>query len=54
MSKYSKAIGSVLGALIGIGVTLGFLPADMQSPENIAAIMTVVTLIGTFFAPANA
>jgi len=54
MGKYSKAIGTVIGALIGLGVSLGFLPESFQSPEVIGAITTITGLIGTIFAPKNA
>jgi len=56
MGKYSKLIGTIVGGLISMGVAVGFLPADLaeQSPEIIAAIGTLGSAIGTFFAPKNA
>lgn len=56
MGKYSKLIGTLIGGVIGIGITLGFLPeefAEKQS-EIIAAVTLLTGLIGTFFAPKNA
>jgi len=55
MGKYSKLIGTIVGALFGIGAAMGFLPAEIiaQQPEIIAALGTLGSAIGTFFAPKN-
>ena len=53
MKKYSKAIGTIVGALLSLLVSFGILPADIQTPEAISAITTIGGLIGTIFFPAN-
>lgn len=53
MMKYSKLIGSVVGALVGIAAAFG-LNVEAFTPEVQASLIVVLTAIGTFIAPANA
>ena len=53
MGNYSKAIGSVLGGIVGIVGAFG-IPMEWATPEVQMGITTVVgALIGTFVSPAN-
>ena len=53
MKKYSKLIGSVIGALLGIAAAFG-LEVEAFTPEVQASLIVVMTAIATFIAPANA
>jgi hypothetical protein len=53
MKKYSKLVGSVVGALVGIAAAFG-LNVEAFTPEVQASLIVVLTAIGTFMAPANA
>lgn len=56
MKKYSKLIGTIVGAIISVGVSVGLLPAELlaSSPEIIAALVTLGSAVGVFLAPKNA
>lgn len=53
MGNYSKLIGAIIGGIVGLGVSKGFLPADLASPENVAALTTVTAAFFTYVFPAN-
>lgn len=53
MANYSKLFGSILGGAIGLGVSIGFLPAEWNSPEIVSALTTVCAAVATYIAPAN-
>ncbi len=53
MGMYSKLIGSIVGGIMGLLGSKYAMPADMQSPEMVAALTTVLSAIATFFFPAN-
>jgi hypothetical protein len=53
MMKYSKLIGSVVGALVGMATAFG-LDVEAFTPEVQASLIVVLTAIGTFIFPANA
>ena len=53
MAKYSKLIGTVVGFGAGLLVTQLGLP-EGSGAELTNAVMVIVTLIGTYFSPANA
>ncbi len=52
MGNYSKLIGSVVGALAGIGAAFG-LSEVLTSPEMQAALVVVATGLFTYFFPKN-
>jgi hypothetical protein len=52
MKKYSKLIGSVIGALLGIGAAFG-INIEAFTPEFQASLIVVLTAIGTYISPAN-
>ncbi len=51
--EFSKLWGSLIGGVIGIGISKFGLPAEFGSPEIVGALTTLVAAAGTFFAPAN-
>ena len=53
MGNFSKLIGSIVGAAIGFGVAKGFLPADWNTPDIVAAFTAVASAIFTWAFPAN-
>ncbi len=53
MGNYSKAIGALVGGVIGLLGGIFALPAEWQTPEVIGAITTVLSLIATYVFPAN-
>lgn len=53
MANYSKLIGSIVGGVIGLLVSNYGLPAELNTPEMIAAVTALVCAAGTYFAPAN-
>lgn len=61
MSKYNKLIGSLVGGVVGLGVTFGFLPEEIATSENIEQMVIVIggivalgSSIGTYFSAKNA
>jgi len=52
IAKYSKAIGTVVGLAAGWLVS-HFGLSDGTGPGLTAAVMTIVTVAGTIFSPAN-
>lgn len=52
MKNYSKLIGSVIGALVGIAAAFGF-NVEAFTLELQASLIVVLTAIGTYIAPAN-
>lgn len=54
MARYSKLIGTIVGGLLGFAVSLGFLPEGFDTQTVTAAVVTVASAIGAFFAPKNA
>jgi hypothetical protein len=53
MMNYSKLLGSLVGGVLGIGVSKFGLPSEMASPDIVASIVTVLSALATFLAPAN-
>lgn len=53
MQKYNKAIAAILGGIVTIAVSLGFLEPGQISEEWIAGIATAVAGLFVYFAPAN-
>ncbi len=53
MGNYSKLIGSIVGGLIGLGVSKGLLPAEANTPEIIGAVTTLFAAVSTYLFPAN-
>lgn len=53
MSNISKLIGSVVGAAVGFGTAKGFLPAEFNTPEIVAAITTLFAAVFVYYFPAN-
>ena len=53
MENYSKLFGGIIGALVGYGVTKGFLPAEFNSAEGLTAITTLTSLFFMWAFPAN-
>ena len=51
--NYSKLFGSIIGGVLGIGVSKLGLPAEMNSPDMVAAITMLLSAIATYLAPAN-
>ena len=51
MANYSKFFGSIIGGLVGVGVTAFALPEP--SPELTAALSTILAAGFTYFFPAN-
>lgn len=54
MAKYNKAIGALVGGLMGFGVSKFGLPAEMQDPEIVGAITTLLSLAMVYIFPKNA
>ena len=52
MGRYSKLIGSVIGALVGIAAAFG-INVEAFTPEIQASLIVVLTAIGTYISPAN-
>lgn len=53
MGNYSKLIGSIVGGLVGLGVSIGLLPDSVNDPEIIGAITVLFSAIATYAFPAN-
>jgi len=51
--EYSKLWGSLIGGVIGIGISKFGLPAEFGSPEIVGALTALVSAIGTWLAPPN-
>ena len=51
--EYSKIWGSLIGGVIGIGISKFGLPAEFGSPEIVGALTALVSAIGTWLAPPN-
>lgn len=51
MANYSKLFGSIIGGLVGLGVSIGLL--EEPSPELVGAITTTLAALFTYFFPAN-
>jgi hypothetical protein len=49
---YSKLLGTIIGALVGVAAALGF-NVEAITPDVQAAIVTVFAAAGTYFAPGN-
>ena len=54
MGKYSKVIGAVVGLIVSFGAIHGFNLEFLQDPAVQGAVVTIVTMITSFVAPANA
>ncbi len=52
-SNYSKLIAAIIGPLIGIAVIQGILPASFDTETVKAAIITILTALTVYIAPAN-
>ena len=52
MKNYSKLIGSVVGAVIGLAAAFG-LDVEWMTPEVQGALVSVLAIVGTFVAPSN-
>ena len=52
MGRYSKLIGSVIGALVGIAAAFG-INVEAFTPEIQASLIVVLTAIGTYISPSN-
>ncbi len=52
--KYSKLLGSLIGAAAGALVSFGVLPEELASPEIQASVVALGAAILTYFFPANA
>jgi uncharacterized membrane protein YgaE (UPF0421/DUF939 family) len=52
MGKYSKLLGTIIGAILGVLAALGF-NVEVFTPEVQAAIVTVFAAGGTYLAPGN-
>lgn len=53
VTKYNKAIGTLVGAAIGAAVAFGIIPEAWATPEVQGAIITLVGILGTIFSPKN-
>lgn len=53
LSNYSKLIGSVVGAVAGLAVSYGILPAELATAEIQAAVVVVLVGVFTWAFPAN-
>lgn len=53
MGNYSKLFGSIIGGVVGLLVSKGLLPVEMQDPEIVAALTTIFAAIATWRFPAN-
>jgi hypothetical protein len=52
MGRYSKLIGSVIGALVGVAAAFG-INVEAFTPEIQASLIVVLTAIGTYISPSN-
>ena len=52
MSNYSKLFGSFIGSGLGLAAAFG-INTDWMTPEVGGALIGVLSLFGTFVAPAN-
>ena len=52
MSNYSKLFGSLIGSALGLGAAFG-VDMDWMTPQVQGGLIGVMSLIGTFAAPAN-
>lgn len=52
--NFSKLIGSLVGGVIGVGVSKFGLPAEVATPEIQGAITVLLSALATFLFPANA
>ena len=54
MSKYSKAIAGIIGAVLGVVVTKYGLPAELASDTVVQTLTTtLITAASVWVAPAN-
>lgn len=53
MSRYNKAIGSLIGGVIGLGGAYLGLPEHMETQLVGMAITLLMSLFGTYIAPKN-
>ena len=53
MKAYNKLLGPLIGSIVPVLAAAGLLPKDMNTPEIIGALTTIVTFVATYFAPAN-
>lgn len=53
-STHSKLIGSIVGGLIGLGVSKFGLPAEWASPEMVSAVTLIFSAVATYAFPKNA
>lgn len=57
MSRYAKAYGTLVGAVVGIGIAHGLIPESAMGSWNgvmTAALPIVTSILGTIFSPKNA
>jgi len=53
MGNYSKLIASIVGGLAGWAAARGFLPADLATPDVVAAATVIIAAVATYLFPAN-
>lgn len=53
MKRYSKLVGSVVGAAAGVAIAFGVLPEQFATAEYQSAIVLILSGLLTYFAPAN-
>ena len=53
MRLYSKLFGSIIGGVVGLGVSVGIVPETFSTPEIIGAITVLFAAVATWLAPAN-
>lgn len=51
--KYSKAIASVVGSMMGYLAGIGLMPESYATPELIGLITGILTAFAVYIAPAN-
>ena len=53
MGNYSKLIAAIVGPVVGFAVTTFGLPAEWAGEGMTTALVTIISAIAVFFAPAN-
>lgn len=54
ITKFNKAIGALLGGIIGLLVAYGLIPEDLANQEFVQEGITVLAaVLGTYLAPKN-